>query len=84
MNIITSRYLCKICKKDPFIPGQYFMVKNELWKEVCDKNGLSYRSLICRNCFEKLLGRKLREEDLTDCPLNNMHKKYILEIEEDE
>lgn len=75
MSTIIYKNTCKICKGNPFIPGQYFMVKDKLWKEICNKNKLSYKSLICKNCFEKLLGRKLREEDLKDCPLNKIYKK---------
>ena len=72
------KYKCKVCKGDPFDLGQYFMVHDELWNKVCTDNNISTYSIICRNCFEKLLGRKLKEEDLTDCPLNKEYKEYIL------
>lgn len=77
----NKTYKCIICKKDPFILGQYFMVHNELWNSICSNNNLSKRSLICKDCFEQLLGRRLREDDLTNCSLNNDYKRYILNYE---
>lgn len=76
-----NKYRCKLCNGDPFILGQYFMVHNELWNKVCLDNNISIKSLVCKNCFEKLLGRKLREDDLTDCLNNREHKNYILDRE---
>lgn len=75
------KYRCKLCNRDPFILGQYFMVHDELWNKVCLDNNIPIKSLICRSCFEKLLGRRLRETDLTNCLLNHVHKKYILRTE---
>lgn len=53
-------YDCEI--EDP----DYYMVKEEIWKEY----GASLGQL-CFKCLEKRMGRKLKVEDFTDCLVNN-------------
>ena len=47
--------------------GGWFMVKDDLWKKVAKKDS---NKVICKDCFEEALGRELKEEDLTSCPMN--------------
>ena len=60
--------LCDRCKLDiteeKSRPEQYFMVKDELWNEVCDANGINREDVLCLDCFEKLLGREIIPSDL--------------------
>lgn len=70
---------CYKCKGNPFELGQYFMVHDNLWKQVCKEHHIPYRALLCKDCFQELLGRKLTEKDLTDCLLNREIKEYILQ-----
>lgn len=69
---------CYRCGGNPFELGQYFMVHDNLWKRVCRKHHIPQRALLCKDCFQRLLGRKLEEDDLTNCPLNIDNKQYIL------
>ena len=69
---------CYKCGGNPFELGQYFMVHDNLWRKVCRKYHIPQKALLCKDCFQRLLGRKLEEGDLTDCPLNIEYKQYIL------
>jgi hypothetical protein len=51
------------------------MIKDELWK----KYGVGYR-MLCMDCIENRLGRKLQKDDLTDCPLNTEDNEYTKAI----
>lgn len=61
--------LCNRCCKDiaATYDGQYFMVHDELWNDTCKKHSYSNRAVLCLNCFEELLGRKLTPKDLKLC-----------------
>ena len=67
---------CADCGKDTSEDlKDYFMVRDNLWAEY----GVG-RKLLCMDCFEKRLGRKLRKEDLTDCIVNTQWNPYTKRI----
>jgi hypothetical protein len=47
-------------------PRKWFMVTNQLW----EKHGVG-KKMLCMDCFEIRIGRKLTGEDLLDCFVNN-------------
>ena len=58
---------CNSCGKDVFQePQDYFMLKDEIWQEVCKSDYVSIYSVLCKDCTEKALGRKLVREDYQD------------------
>lgn len=62
---MNNKYNCKDCDKDCFIENKdYYMITKELWKQYGVGKGL-----LCLNCIEKRLGRKLIKEDIFDCCL---------------
>jgi len=62
---------CNTCGRNVFDdPLDYYMLKDKVWKEICDKRTLSPHKIICKRCGEKFLGRKFTPEDMTDAPVN--------------
>ena len=62
---------CNLCGKDVFkYPLDYFMVKDEIWNEICDNDYVSSDYVLCRHCAEEILGRELTDEDFTNAPVN--------------
>jgi len=70
--MIKKIFICCRCGKtmgpleDYETGGDWFMVKNKLWLQVTKKED----KVICKDCFEKILGRTLTEDDLMSCPMN--------------
>lgn len=60
MNI---EFLCVDCQFDTF-QNEYYMVKDEIWPIGMDDG------MLCIDCLEKRLGRKLIKDDFTDCLVN--------------
>lgn len=58
-------FLCIDCHADTSKINEYYMLKNWLWKKI--RGG---RHMLCLNCVENRLGRRLTSRDFTDCPLN--------------
>lgn len=50
------------------------MLKDEVWQEVCDNDYVSPYHVLCKDCTEKFLGRKLTKEDYTKAPVNDFLK----------
>ena len=52
---------CKDCgiEYDAF-DGQMVMLKDRLWSDICDK----HEDVICADCIEKRMGRKIEGKDL--------------------
>lgn len=56
---------CSTCGKDVFKnPKDYYMLKDEVWNEICNNDYISKSSVLCRDCAEKILGRKFTREDM--------------------
>lgn len=67
---------CHDCGKDTFVDDKdYFMVTHDLWAQ----HGVG-RGLLCMDCMEKRLGRKLVRADIIPCPvtLSNPYTKALL------
>lgn len=59
MSIRTGMFApCIDCKCLPWSIGEDFYVNDKLWKSTVPDNGI-----ICIECFEKRLGRKLTKRD---------------------
>jgi len=59
---------CQDCQARPH---KVFMVKDYLWSES------ELEGIICHECFEKRLGRRLEIDDLTEYPCNDWLKWRI-------
>ena len=66
---------CSTCGKDVFKdPRDYYMLKDELWEEICNNDYISKTDVLCLSCAEKILGRKITSEDLkTDVGCNYIY-----------
>ena len=63
-----ENFICLDCGVNTDEIGEYYMLTNEVWKEVVpDLTGM-----LCINCVELRLGRQLWPEDFMDAPLNVM------------
>lgn len=70
-GVRQSIFRCDVCgydDKDCGIGG--WSVTNELWSKYGNGKGM-----MCMNCFEKKLGRKLSAKDFTATMDNHSHKK---------
>lgn len=71
---------CNMCGKNVYKnKGDYFMLKDEIWAEVCNNSYVSPTHILCKRCTEHFLGRSLAKKDYTDAPVND-----FLEGDEDE
>ena len=67
---------CNFCGKDVFWhPLDYFMLKEDVWQQVCNNDYVSPNHVLCRHCVEEILGRKLTNADFTDAPINYEYDK---------
>lgn len=72
----TGSLHCNRCGKNVFInPKDYFMLKDEIWKEACNNKYWSLDSVLCKQCTEDLLERELQDTDYTDAPVNSFLKE---------
>jgi hypothetical protein len=58
-------FSCKDCASDY---DEYYMVQNDVWKACGAGDGI-----LCIGCLEKRIGRKLRRQDFTHPPLNEIN-----------
>jgi hypothetical protein len=66
--LFKREWYCVDCKAQrPFI----YMVTSELWEKYGNGEGI-----VCYSCFEKRMGRRIVEADLTDAPCNT-HLKVL-------
>ena len=54
-----TKLICKDCSTEIFVDVNMVMVKDNLWKKICD----SFEDAICDKCMEKRLGRPITEKD---------------------
>ena len=62
--------LCLDCSQDP----EYYMVTSEIWKKAGFKNSLG---IICIDCLEKRLNKRLGLDDFSDVPLNKLVRRML-------
>lgn len=62
---------CNGCGRDVLVDrNDYFMLKDEVWAQICENGHVSPDHVLCRHCCERNLGRRLVNDDLADVPLN--------------
>jgi hypothetical protein len=61
-------HLCDGCNKECIFGIDYYMVKDIVW---FIQAGLPARCLVCRDCLQIRLGRRLVREDFTEAPVNH-------------
>lgn len=86
---------CKDCKKDTSIDAKdYYMVRANIWnkyglggiKEVLLSDGTigmeqtKPNGMLCIECLERRMKRKLRKSDILDCRLNTLINPYTISI----
>ena len=74
----THCFNCVDChKKIKVNTKDYYMVQDHIWEEGVQEENRG--NLICLDCLEKRLGRKLKIEDFTDYPVNEPIKDELNE-----
>lgn len=64
---------CNRCGKNVFKEiGDYFMLKDEIWQQVCNNDFVSTTHVLCKKCTEHYLGRELTLDDYNDAPVNSV------------
>ena len=63
---IEMSFKCLDCNINTNKIGEYYMINFKLWNKINPKDD----GMICVGCVEKRLGRKLKRNDFTICPLN--------------
>ena len=72
-----QKYRCCVCHG---FPGSVFMIKDSLWDSVVRKN--PNLRIICWDCFEQLLGREIKADDLKpNAPCNKIFIRLLRQIE---
>lgn len=70
MKKTPSIWFCVDCNKNCINDDKdYYMVKNNLWKKI----GVGEK-MLCMDCLESRIGRKLIKKDILVCPLTNQFK----------
>ena len=73
---MKHKYDCCLCGQDP---GTTFMVNDELWKQVAKEHT---KEIICWDCFERLLGRHIKSDDLKEgVPCNKILIRLLYKLE---
>ena len=73
---MRHKYACCLCGQDP---GMIFMVNDDLWKRVAKEHA---KEIICWDCFERQLGRKITAADLKpDAPCNKVLRQLLFSTE---
>jgi hypothetical protein len=77
-NIVPKNCRCNGCGKSCIDDSRdYYMVKHSLWEKIAIKK----KGMLCMDCFEKRLGRRLEKEDILICPVSvedNWYTSLIL------
>lgn len=74
---ILSEWECQCCKKDCFIdPKDYYMIQSDLWNKTAEKP----EGMLCMDCLEEKLGRKLEAKDILPCWVTTYYNQYTIKI----
>lgn len=57
---------CLDCRNDTLLKNEYYMVHNTLWAEANPQDS----GMLCIECFEKRIGRRLNGADFIECKTN--------------
>jgi hypothetical protein len=72
-----AEWICNDCGKNCFLDEKdYYMLHSPLFFRL---NG-SLKGMLCMDCVEKKLGRKLSADDIRICPLTIAQGKYTRNI----
>ena len=63
---------CNTCGKDVLKnKNDYYMLKDSVWAEICSHDYVDPRYVLCKECAEYFLGRRLTAGDLASgIPIN--------------
>lgn len=68
-----QEWFCKCCNKNCMIDDKdYYMLQHNLWKSIHPE----ILGMLCMDCVEEKLGRKLLAIDVLDCPLTRYGNPY--------
>ena len=68
---------CMDCGKNTFKdPVDYYMLKDKVWLSINPKD----LGMLCMDCCEKRLGRKIVKADILPCVLTEEHNPYTRNI----
>jgi hypothetical protein len=72
--VVTTN--CADCGVGTITLGEWYMVKNKIWKQAWAGRRKWYHDLpgqeiLCIGCLEKRIGRTLVASDFTDAPVND-------------
>ena len=65
---------CHDCRWLTTALGEFYMVHDHLWEQVCQVSPRAIPHFLCIGCLEERLGRMLTPDDFTDCLLNDPDK----------
>lgn len=68
---MNADLICFECNKNLYQIKQYYMVNDDLWNQF----GVG-ENLLCTDCFEKSLGRRLLLDDFTFCTTNAIYLTF--------
>lgn len=70
MKLINhKKFHCIDCNKDTW--NEYYMLYSKVWKKANPKNN----GMLCIDCLESRLGRKLTKKDFTKAVVNTIETK---------
>lgn len=69
-----KNFLCIKCGKDTW--DEYYMLYSRIWKRVNPK----VKGMLCIDCVEARLGRKLTKKDFTKAPVNTIKTKRTAQL----
>ena len=67
----NKEFNCKCCGKSTLTNRDYYMLEDKLWLEL---NNGKYEGMMCMDCVESKLGRKIAIKDLAPVPLNMINE----------
>lgn len=68
----AQRFLCMDCQMDTNQAQQYYMLKMSVWYRINQE----IDGMLCIECVEKRLGRKLVASDFTNAPVNASQAEF--------
>ena len=63
---MKNSFLCLDCKKDTCELDEYYMLKDNIWREANPR----IKGMLCLDCVERRLKRKLHKKDFLPFQMN--------------